>query len=382
MRFETRAIRVGQEPDPTTGAVIVPIYATSNFVRPTIEHPEKGYTYSRIGNPTRAAAEQCLASLENAKYALLFASGMAAEVALLGLLRPGDHVVCTRDVYGGTVSMWKRLAPQRGISVSYANMLDLNAVADAIQPNTRMLWLESPTNPLTYVLDIRALTALGHEHDLIVVIDNTFATPYLQNPLEMGVDVVVHSATKYLGGHSDILGGALVFNRDDLYEPLSIQQAVGGAILSPFESWLLLRGMKTLAVRMRAHCENATKIARYLAEHPKVERVLYPGLPDHPQHALAKQQMRDFGGMIAVYLKTDRVGTNQFCTSLRLFNLAGSLGGVESLVGFPATMSHESLSPDEQAARGITDNLVRLSIGIEHVDDLIADLEQALATLP
>lgn len=359
----------------------MPIYATSNFVRPSIEKREEGYTYSRVANPTRTAAEKCLAALENAKYALLFASGMAAEVATLGLLRPGDHVVCTRDVYGGTVSMWKKLAPARGISVSYANMLDLNAVADAIQPNTRMLWLESPTNPLTYVLDIRALAALGRQHNLITVIDNTFATPYLQNPLEMGVDVVVHSATKYLGGHSDLIGGALVFNRDDLYEPLSIQQAVGGAVLSPFESWLLLRGMKTLAVRMRAHCENAHTIARYLAEHPKVERVLYPGLPDHPQHALAKQQMRGFGGMIAVYLKTDREGTNRFCTRLRLFTLAGSLGGVESLVGFPATMSHESLTPEEHAERGITDNLVRLSIGIEHVDDLIEDLEQALAAL-
>jgi cystathionine gamma-lyase len=211
-----------------------------------------------VSNPTRAAAEQCLAALENARYGLLFASGMAAEVALLGLLRPGDHVVCTRDVYGGTISMWKHLAPQRGVSVSYANMLDLDATAAAIQPNTRMLWLESPTNPLTYVLDIPALAELGHRHNLLVVIDNTFATPYLQNPLEMGVDVVVHSVTKYLGGHSDILGGALAFNRDDLYEPLWDQQAIGGAVLSPFESWLLLRGMKTLAVRMRAHCENAT----------------------------------------------------------------------------------------------------------------------------
>ncbi|MDW8052074.1 MAG: PLP-dependent aspartate aminotransferase family protein [Armatimonadota bacterium] len=381
MRFETRAIHVGQDPDPATGAVVVPIYATSNFVRASIEGPEEGYTYSRLANPTRAAAEKCLAALENAKYALLFASGMAAEVAVLGLLRPGDHVVCTRDVYGGTVSMWKKLAPARGISVSYANMLDLNAVADAIQPNTRMLWLESPTNPLTYVLDIRALAALGRQHNLITVIDNTFATPYLQNPLEMGVEVVVHSATKYLGGHSDLLGGALVFNRDDLYELLSVQQAVGGAVLSPFESWLLLRGMKTLAVRMRAHCENAQTIAHYLAEHPKVERVLYPGLPDHPQHALAKQQMRGFGGMIAVYLKTDRAGTNRFCTRLRLFTLASSLGGVESLVGFPATMSHESLTPEEQLERGITDNLVRLSVGIEHVDDLIQDLEQALAAV-
>jgi cystathionine gamma-synthase/cystathionine gamma-lyase len=381
MHFETRAIRVGQEPDPATGAIIPPIYATSNFQRRSIDQHE-GYSYSRVSNPTRAAAEQCLAALENARYALLFASGMAAEVALLGLLRPGDHVVCTRDVYGGTISMWKHLAPQRGVSVSYANMLDLDATAAAIQPNTRMLWLESPTNPLTYVLDIRALAALGHRHNLLVVIDNTFATPYLQNPLEMGVDVVVHSVTKYLGGHSDILGGALVFNREDLYEPLWDQQAIGGAVLSPFESWLLLRGMKTLAVRMRAHCENAMQVARYLAEHPKVERVLYPGLPDHPQHELAKRQMRGFGGMIAVYLKTDRAGVDRFCQSLRLFNLASSLGGVESLVGYPATMSHEGLTEAERLERGITDNLVRLSVGIEHPDDLIADLAQALEQTP
>ncbi|MCX7924512.1 MAG: PLP-dependent aspartate aminotransferase family protein [Fimbriimonadales bacterium] len=380
MHFETRAIRAGQAPDPATGAIITPIYATTNFQRQSIDQQE-GYAYSRVSNPTRAAAEQCLASLENGRYGLLFASGMAAEVALLGLLRPGDHVVCTRDVYGGTISMWKHLAPQRGISVGYADMRDLNAVEDAIQPTTRMLWLETPTNPLTYVLDIPALAEIGRRRGLLTVLDNTFATPYLQNPLDMGVDIVVHSVTKYLGGHSDVLGGALVFNRDDLYEPLWDQQAIGGAVLSPFESWLLLRGMKTLAVRMRAHCENAMAIARYLAEHPKVERVLYPGLPDHPQHELAKRQMRGFGGMIAVYLKTDHVGVDKFCQSLRLFNLASSLGGVESLVGYPATMSHEGLTPDERAERGITDNLVRLSIGIEHAEDLITDLEAALRAI-
>jgi cystathionine beta-lyase/cystathionine gamma-synthase len=255
----------------------------------------------------------------------------------------------------------------------------LDAVQDAIQPNTRMLWLESPTNPLTYVLDIRALAELGRQRGLLTVIDNTFATPYLQNPLDWGVDIVVHSVTKYLGGHSDVLGGALVFNRDDWWEPLWDQQAIGGAVLSPFESWLLLRGMKTLAVRMRAHCENALTIGQYLSQHPKVERVLYPGLPDHPQHALAKRQMRGFGGMIAVYLKTDRAGVDRFCQHLRLFNLASSLGGVESLIGYPATMSHEGLTEAERAERGIAENLVRLSVGIEHVEDLIADLEQALA---
>ncbi|CUU03598.1 cystathionine gamma-lyase [Armatimonadetes bacterium GBS] len=380
MRFETAAIHAGQPPDPTTGSVIVPIYATSNFVRTSIDQTD-GYEYSRVSNPTRAAAETCLATLEGARYALLFGSGMAAETAILGLLKPGDHVVCTRDVYGGTVSLMNRIAPQRGIQVSYVNALDPQQVADAIQPNTRMLWLESPTNPLTYVLETPALVEIAKAHGLLTVFDNTFATPYLQNPLQWGVDIVVHSVTKYLGGHSDIIGGALVYNRDDLHDPLWDQQAVGGGILSPFESWLLLRGMKTLAVRMRAHCENAMAVARFLEEHPKVERVLYPGLPSHPHHERAKRLMRGFGGMVAVYLKTDRAGVNRFCTGMRYFRLASSLGGVESLVGYPATMSHSSLTPEERAAQGITDNLVRLSVGIEHIDDLIADLDSALAAL-
>ncbi len=380
MHFETKAIHIGQPPDPTTGSVIVPIYATSTFVRSHLDQQE-GYEYSRVSNPTRAAAEACLASLEGARYCLLFASGMAAETAVLGLLQPGDHVVCTRDVYGGTVSLFTRLAPARGIRVSYVDASNPQAVAEAFQPNTRLLWLESPTNPLTYILDVPALVALARERGLLTVFDNTFATPYLQNPLEWEVDVVVHSATKYLGGHSDIIGGALVYNWEDLHTVLEDEQAVGGGILSPFDSWLLLRGLKTLAVRMRAHCENALRVAQFLQEHPKVERVLYPGLPSHPQHALAKRLMRGFGGMVAVYLKTDRAGTNRFCTSMRYFRLASSLGGVESLVGFPATMSHGSMTPDQQREAGITDNLVRLSVGIEHIDDLIADLERGLAQL-
>lgn len=380
MHFETKAIHAGQPPDPTTGSVIVPIYATSTFVRSHLDQQE-GYEYSRVSNPTRAAAEACLASLEGARYCLLFASGMAAETAVLGLLQPGDHVVCPRDVYGGTVSLFSRVAPTRGIHVSYVDALNLESVAEAIRPNTRMLWLESPTNPLTYILDVPNLVALACERGLLTVFDNTFATPYLQNPLEWGVDVVVHSATKYLGGHSDIIGGALVYNREDLHTVLEDEQAVGGGILSPFDSWLLLRGLKTLAIRMRAHCENAFRVAQFLQEHPKVERVLYPGLPSHPHYERAKQLMRGFGGMVAVYLKTDRAGTNRFCTSMRYFRFASSLGGVESLVGFPATMSHASMTPQQQREAGITDNLVRLSVGIEHIDDLIADLEHGLAQL-
>ncbi len=380
MHFETRAIRVGQDPDPTTGSVIVPIYATTNFERPSVDSQE-GYEYSRVSNPTRHAAEQCLASLENGKYCLLFASGMAAETAVLGLLRPSDHLICTHDVYGGTLSLMKHIAPQRGIEVSYVDMRSPDCLRDAFRPNTRLVWFESPTNPLTYVHDIPTLAQIVHQQGALSVIDNTFATPYLQNPLDWGVDIVLHSVTKYLGGHSDVLGGALVFNRDDLYEPLWDQQAIGGGVLSPFESWLLLRGMKTLAVRMREHCKNAQAVAEYLETHPKVQRVLYPGLPSHPQHELAKRLMRGFGGMMAVYIDGGRKEANQFCKSLRLFTLASSLGGVESLVGYPITMSHGGLTPEEQAERGLTENLIRLSIGIEHVDDLIADLDQALAQI-
>ncbi len=380
MQFETRAIRVGQDPDPATGAVIVPIYATTNFERPSVEHGE-GYEYSRVANPTRTAAEQCLASLENAKYCFLFASGMAAETAVLGVLRPGDHILCTRDVYGGTISLMKQFAPQRGIQVSYVDMRSPDCVREAILPHTRLMWLESPTNPLTYVHDIPTLVQIAKERGVLTVMDNTFASPYLQNPLDWGVDIVLHSVTKYLGGHSDVLGGAVVFNRDDLHEPLWDQQAIGGGVLSPFESWLLLRGMKTLALRMRQHCHNAQRIAEHLEQHPKVKRVLYPGLPSHPQHELAKRLMRGFGGMLAIYIEGGREEANRFCTSLRLFTLASSLGGVESLVGYPITMSHGSLSPDEQAERGLTENLIRLSVGIEHADDLIEDLEQALAQI-
>lgn len=379
MQFETAAIHSGQPPDPTTGSVIVPIYATSNFVRSHIDQ-SNGYEYSRVSNLTRTAGETCLAPLEKGRYALLFSSGTAAETAGLGLLRPGDHLICTRDVYGGTVLLMNQIASQRGIQVSYVDALGPQRVADAVRPNTRMLWLESPTNPLTYILDTPALAEAARTYSLLTVFNNAFATPYLQNPLEWGI--VVHSVTKYLGRHSDIIGGALVYSRNDLHDPLWNQQAIGGGILSPFESWLLLRGMKTLAVRMRAHCENAMAVAHFLETPPKVARVLYRGLPSHPHHKRAKHLMRAFGGMIAVYPKTDRAGVNRFATRMRYFRLASSLGGVESLVGYPATMWHgSSLTPAMRAELGICDNLIRLSVGIEHIDDLLTDLDGALAQL-
>jgi cystathionine beta-lyase/cystathionine gamma-synthase len=378
MRFETIAIREGQEPDSATGAVIMPIYATATFRIEGLDHKGK-YEYSRVANPTRAAAEQCLAVLEGAKYGFLFASGMAAENAVIGLLKPGDHVVCIRDVYGGTMGMMNKIAKPRQITCTYVDCNNLEAVEAAFQPNTRILWLESPSNPLTYLVDLKALSALAKSKGAMIIVDNTFATPYFQNPLAMGADIVVHSATKYLGGHSDITAGALLLNNEDLMDPIWDQQAVGGGILSPFESWLLLRGLKTLALRMKAHQENAMAVARFLSEHPKVERVLYPGLPNHPHHELAKKQMSGFSGMACMFVRGGREGAKRFCESTKVFMLANSLGGVESLIGYPPTMSHSAMSPAEQIACGVVDSIIRLSIGIEHPDDLIEDLDQALS---
>lgn len=378
MHFETLAIRAGQQPDPTTGAVVVPIHMSATFVRQSIDQ-EDGYGYSRVSNPTRHAVETCLAALEGAKHALFFSSGMAAENAILGLLKPGDHIVCIRDLYGGTHTMLETIARQRGIETTYVDCSDLDAVQKAFQPPTRLLWLESPTNPLLQIVDLRALSMIGKGRGARVVVDNTFATPYLQNPLALGADLVLHSATKYLGGHSDLIAGALAFNEDELYEPLWDQQAVGGAVPSPFDCWLILRGMKTLAVRMREHERNAAAIAQFLEAHPKVEKVFYPGLPSHPQYELAKRQMRGFGGMIGVFIQGGREGAKRVCESTRIFSLASSLGGVESLIGYPPTMSHSSMGEEERLKRGLTDNFVRLSVGIEHVEDLIEDLSQALA---
>lgn len=378
LRFETRAIRAGQPPCPATGAIVPPIYAATNYQFESLDREGGGYEYSRVQNPTRKAAEECLASLEGANHAFLFASGMAAESAVFGLLSSGDHVVCIRDVYGGTISLLKMLQKHHGIETTYVDCAQISEVEAAFRPNTRLLWLESPTNPLTYVIDLRSLCALGKRHGAWVAVDNTFATPFLQNPLSWGADFVVHSATKYLGGHSDLTAGAVALNDAVLADAIWDQQAIAGGILSPFEAWLTLRGMKTLAIRMRAHQENAMAVARFLSEHPKIERVLYPGLPDHPQHTLANEQMRGFGGMVCAFVKGGREETKRFCEGTRLFLLASSLGGVESLIGYPLIMSHSGLTEEERRLRAIADNMVRLSVGIEHGDDLIEDLDQAL----
>lgn len=377
LRFETKAIRVGQDPDPATGAIVQPIHVSSTFKRKSIEQTD-GYGYSRVANPTRAAAEACLASLENGQFCFLFSSGMAASTAVLGLLSPGDHIVCVQDLYAGTHSLFNLFGKQRGIETTYAPCETIEDATAAFRPNTKLLWLESPTNPLNQVLDLAALAEVGHRHGALVAVDNTFASPYFQNPLDLGVDIVVHSATKYLGGHSDLIGGAVAFNRQDLFDPLWDQQAVGGAVPSAFDCFLLLRGMRTLSVRMREHERNGAAVAAFLREHPKVEATYYPGFSDSPNYELAKSQMRGFSGMVSVKVKGGYEATKRFAESTKIFQLGSSLGGVESLIGYPNSMSHSSMSDEEKAARGLTPNLVRLSVGLEHADDLIEDLDQAL----
>lgn len=378
MRFETRAIHDGQAPDPVTGAVTVPVYQTSTFQQDAIGKP-RGYEYSRSGNPTRAALETALASLEGGRHGLAFASGVAATTAVLSLLRPGDHVVAGDDLYGGTYRLFERVFKPWGVTFDYPPATDADAIASAIRPETRLVWLETPTNPLLRIVDIARVAAAARARGARVAVDNTFASPYLQRPLELGADIVVHSATKYLGGHSDLIGGAVVVNDGELFERIRYYQNAAGAVPGPWDCWLLLRGLKTLALRMQAHCRNARAIAERLARHPRVERVHYPGLPDHPQHALAARQMSDFGGMVSLELAGGFPAVERFVGRLKLFILAESLGGVESLVCYPPKMTHAAIPPSERRRRGIGDNLVRLSVGIEHTDDLIEDVEQALA---
>jgi cystathionine gamma-synthase len=371
--LETRAIHVGQEPDPTTGAVIVPIYQTSTFRQPRVgEH--LGYEYARTGNPTRTALQEVLASLEGAEQAVCFASGLAAEDAIFRLLSPGDHVVMANDVYGGT---WRQIAQvhQRfGIEVTAVDLSDLDATAAAMRPETKLLWAETPSNPLLKILDLAALAGIAHEHDARLVADNTFATPYLQRPLELGADMVVHSTTKYLGGHSDVVGGAVCTDAGTAEELAFLQNAVG-AVPGPFDAWLTLRGVKTLAVRMDRHCANAQTIAEALAEHPRVLSVAYPGLPDHPGHDLAATQMSGFGGMVSFRVEGGAEAAKTVAETTRLFFLAESLGGVESLIEHPGIMTHASVAGTELE---VPDDLLRISVGIESVDDLVADLTQAL----
>lgn len=375
--FETLAIHEGQEPDSATGAVIVPIYQTSTFAQEGLGK-HKGYEYSRTGNPTRHALEQCLASLEGGRFGLAFASGLAAESAVMNLFSQGDHLIVGDDVYGGTFRLFERVFTRYGIAFTYVDATDLNHVESAYRKNTKGLWVESPTNPLLKLADLEVLAKFCKEHSLISICDNTFASPYFQNPLHFGIDVVVHSTTKYLGGHSDVVGGAAAMNNPTLYETVKFHQNAMGGIPGPFDCWLVLRGLKTLSLRMQQHEKNAKAIAERLVGHPKISRVNYPGLPNHPQHRLAQKQMRGYSGMISFDLKGGLQAAQKLLSHTRLFSLAESLGGVESLISHPATMTHASLPPETRKKIGIGDGLVRLSVGIEHQHDLITDLENAL----
>ena len=377
MKFATKAIHAGQEPDPSTGAIIAPIFQTSTYVQAGLgEH--KGFEYSRTQNPTRSALEECMAAIEDGHYGLAFASGMAAESAILSLLSAGEHMVSCDDLYGGSYRIFERVMRRYNVETTYVAAGNIEGYERAIRPNTKMIWLETPTNPLLRLIDIQAVAEIAHRHNLLLVVDNTFASPYFQQPLKLGADIVVHSTTKYLNGHSDIIGGALVLNNEEVYQAIKFYQNAAGGVPSPFDSWLTLRGIKTLAVRMRQHEENAIAVAKFLAEHPRVEKVYYPGLPAHPDYALAKRQMSGFGGMVSFQFKGIYADVDKVVRRFKIFALAESLGGVDSLVCHPASMTHGSIPKDIRESRGLTDALLRLSVGIEDVDDLLADLEQAL----
>lgn len=377
MRFATKAIRVGQPLDPTTRAVISPIHTSVTYAFDGIEK-RSGYEYSRSGNPTRTALEECLAALEEGRHGLAFASGSAATDAALSILRPGDHVVAARHLYGGTSRIFEQLYRPRGIAFSYVDEETSQAYEQALTPQTKIVWIETPTNPLLRLVDIAALAEVTARHRVALVVDNTFATPWLQQPLVLGADVVVHSTTKYINGHSDVLGGAIVTRRADLHQAFYHYQNAAGAVLGPFDSWLTLRGLKTLALRMRQHEANAQRIAAWLTEHPRVEEAIYPGLVSHPHHELARRQMKGFGGIVTFRLRGERSAADAFVRALRVFTFAESLGGVESLVCHPSTMSHAGLTETERQGMGVTQGTLRLSVGIEDIEDLIEDLSQAL----
>jgi len=376
MGFATDAIHAGQEPDPATGAIVVPIYQTSTFVQEELGK-HKGFEYARTANPTRTALERNLAVLERGKFGFAFASGMAAINALLTLFKPGDHVVAGHNLYGGTVRLFERVLKDFGLTFSYANTIRLQDVERAVRPNTRLLFIETPSNPVMEITDIAAAAELARRHKVLLAVDNTFMSPYLQRPLELGADIVVHSTTKYLNGHSDGVGGAAILNDPALAERLRFLQNAAGAVLGPMDSRLVLRGVRTLAVRMRQHNENGMTIAQFLAKHPKVKKVHYPGLPDHPQHQLAKRQVAGFGGMLS-FETGSLENAKTILKSVRLCSLAQSLGGVETLISHPASMSHASVPAADRERGGITDGLLHISVGAEDVEDLIADLEQAL----
>jgi len=378
LAFSTRTIHAGQQHDPSTGAVMVPIYATSTYAQ---ESPgvHKGFEYSRSQNPTRMAFERCIADLESGAHGFAFASGLAAISTVLELLDAGDHVIATDDLYGGSFRLFDKVRKRSaGLHFSFVDLSDVKAIEAAVRPNTRMIWIETPTNPLLRLSDLAAIAALAKRRKLLTVADNTFASPFVQRPLELGIDVVMHSTTKYLNGHSDIIGGCVVVGSDELGERIRFMQNAIGAIAGPFDSFLALRGLKTLALRMELHCDNALAIARRLEMHPKVAQTIYPGLKSHPQHALAKRQMSAFGGIVTLVLKGGLTATKRVLERTELFTLAESLGGVESLIEHPAIMTHASIPSEQRARIGISDSLVRLSVGVEDVGDLIADLEQAL----
>jgi len=381
-RFSTKAIHSGQEPEPATGAVITPIFATSTFVQPS-PGVNKGYEYSRSGNPTRKALEQCIADLENGARGFAFSSGLAASSTVLELLPHGSHILSINDLYGGTFRLFERVRKNSaGIETTYIDFKDIDAARKAIRDTTRLIWVETPTNPLLKVVDLEQIALLARDHGLISVCDNTFATPYIQKPLELGFDIVVHSATKYLNGHSDVVAGAVVVREQiEIADRLAFLHNAVGAILSPFDSFLVLRGLKTLAIRMEAHSKNALTISQFLENHPLVEKVLYPGLPSHPDFSLANKQMSLPGGMITFFLKGGIEESRIFLEHCHLFSLAESLGGAESLIEHPAIMTHASIPAETRKKTGISDNLIRISVGIEDVNDLIADLENAFEAL-
>ena len=378
MKFATKAVHAGVEPDPSTGAIMTPIFQTSTYVQ---ESPakHKGFAYARGANPTRNSLQKSLAALENGKYAICFSSGMGATDAVIKLLNPGDEVITSNDLYGGSYRMFKRVFEKYGIKFHFIDLTKSANIEPLINDKTKLFWLETPTNPLMNIVDIKACVAIAKKKNIIVAVDNTFASPYLQNPLDLGADIVMHSVTKYLGGHSDVIMGALVINDEKLYQELAFIQNSCGAVPGPQDSFLVLRGIKTLHLRMERHCINGKQIAHFLKNHPKVGKVYWPGFTDHPNHEVAKTQMRDFGGMLSFTLKDDSIDkAKSLMEGVELFSLAESLGGVESLINHPASMTHASIPKEERLKGGLVDSLIRLSIGVEDAEDLIADLDQAL----
>ncbi|HUS02721.1 MAG TPA: cystathionine gamma-synthase [Chitinophagaceae bacterium] len=378
MKLATKLIHAGIEPDPSTGAIMTPIYQTSTYVQ-TAPGEHKGYEYARTQNPTRTALQNALAAIENGKFALSFSSGMAASDAVIKLLNPGDEVIAVNDIYGGTYRMFTKVFEKYGLKFHFIDMQDANNIQQHINPNTKLIWTETPTNPMMNIMDIEVVATIAKQKNILLCVDNTFASPYLQNPLDLGADIVLHSATKYLGGHSDVVHGCLIMNDAALEEKLRFIQNGCGAVPGPQDCFLVLRGLKTLHIRMQRHCENGEKIANWLRSNPKVDKVYWCGFQDHPNHAIAKKQMRGFGGMMSFTLKDDSMeAANKVLSSTKLFSLAESLGGVESLIGHPASMTHASIPREDRIKNGLVDSLIRLSVGIEDADDLIEDLDNAI----